>query len=369
MIRVFEPDITFRDKFSILKTLNKKQISGSGDSVYVFENLIKEKIGRKYAVAVSNGSVALELSLLNIELEPGDEVILPSFTIISCLSAVVRSGAKPVFCDVDKKSWNMRLEDVQPLITNKTKAIIIVHTYGLTAEIDTILAYCEEKNIIVIEDAAESHGQVFNKKFCGSFGKISTFSFYANKHLTTGEGGMLLTDDEKIYKNLLQMRNLDFLKDRRFYHNNFYWNYRLSSIQAALGISQLENLNKTISNKIKQGEYYLELLSEHKNLFHLPLREDKEVKNHFWVFGVLLKQEGLREKLMNKMSSNKIETRPFFFPLHLQPALKKSIVQTLPVTENLGLNGLYIPLGSHLSRKKQRYIVDKLVSSTIELLN
>jgi len=369
MIRVFEPDIGLRDKFSVLKALNSNQISGTSDYIKDFENLVKEKFNREYAVAVSNGSVALDLALLNIEISNGDEVILPSFTIISCLSAVIRSGAKPVFCDVDKLSWNMTLEDIKPLVSKKTKAIIMVHTYGLTAEIAPIMEYCSKKNIVIIEDAAESHGQMYDKKYCGSFGKISTFSFYANKHITTGEGGMVLTDDKKVYKNLLQMRNLDFTSEKRYYHNNLFWNYRLGSLQAALGISQLNKLEKTIQNKIIQGGYYIKLLSQYQDKFTLPLVKHKNVINNFWVFGLVLNNGDIRDKLIKKLYNKDIETRPFFFPLHLQPVLNQNNRKVLKVTENIARNGLYIPIGKHIDRKKQRHIVDNLVSSTQELLN
>ncbi len=227
MLRVFEPSLTWNDKFTVLKTLYKNNISGQSPSVYKFEEACANKFDRKYGISVSNGSVALDIALQSLDLKEDDEVILPSFTIISCLAAIVRTGAKPIFCDVDSKTWNMRLEDIEKVYTSKTRAVLIVHTYGLTAEATKISNYCKENDLILIEDAAEAHGQVENDKKCGSFGLISSLSFYANKHVTTGEGGMVMTNSDKYASTLRQMRNLDFTPENRFQHDNFYWNYRL----------------------------------------------------------------------------------------------------------------------------------------------
>lgn len=264
MINVFSPDITEDDIDSVLKTLIKKDISGTSGIVNQFENKFKNLIGRHYCTSVSNGSVALDLALQSLNLKKGDEVILPSFTIISCLSSILRTAATPVFCDVDIDSWNMTLEDVKKRITKKTKVVIMVHTYGLTAEADEIEKYCKKNGIFLIEDASEAHGQKYRDKYCGNFGIISTFSFYANKHITTGEGGALLTNSIKYDKILKRMRNLDFNNDKRFVHNEAYWNQRLGGLQAALGLSQINNLKNTIKLKILQGKVYSELLNDYK---------------------------------------------------------------------------------------------------------
>jgi len=210
LIRVFEPQVTLKDKFSVIKTLFKNNISGTSPVVSEFEELASKKFNRRYAVAVSNGSVALDVAFQSLKLNKEDEVILPSHTIISCLSAVIRANAKPVFCDVDINTWNMTLEDVNKSVTPKTKVILMVHTFGLPSEATAIEKYCIANGIILIEDAAEAHGQVEGSKVCGSFGDISTFSFYANKHITTGEGGLVVTDSEEIYNSIKQMSNLDF---------------------------------------------------------------------------------------------------------------------------------------------------------------
>jgi perosamine synthetase len=364
MINVFQPSITFSDKLSVWKTLSKNNISGTSPVIKEFEEKVAERFDRKYGIAVSNGSNALDVSFSLLHLKKGDEVIIPSFTIISCLSAVIRSGAVPVFCDVDASTWNISLSDLKNKITNKTKAILMVHTYGLAAPAQQIYKLCKENNIFLIEDSAEAHGQMIDNKKCGSFGEISTFSFYANKHVTTGEGGMLLTDSEELYKEALNMRNLDF-GESRFIHENLFWNYRMSSLQAALGISQLKKLDKVINNKINQGRYYLELLKDNEEYFQLPLNKYGAVENHFWVFGIVLKYKNIREIVMKDLRQQGVETRPFFWPLHLQPSLPKEFttMEIFTVSENLGKNGFYLPIGSHVKKSDQRFIVNCLINS------
>jgi len=359
-IPVFEPKITLKDKLTILKYLNKNFISGTSPVIKEFEELLAVKFNVRKALTVSNGSVALDLAFQLLNLKDKDEVVMPSFTIISCLSAVIRSGAKPVFCDVDKDSWNMTLKNVQKVVTDKTKAILMVHTYGLTAEALEIEKFCKDQNILLIEDTAEAHGQIYKGKPCGSFGEIATLSFYANKHLTTGEGGALLFKDDNYYEKALSMRNLDFDSERRFKHDFLYWNYRLSGIQASLGVSQIKTIEKTVSNKIKQGKYYNELLKNNKFL-QLPLENNLGCENNYWVYGLICKEKS-RDDLYNHLLKFGIETRRFFWPLHLQNALPK-IYRTdtpLPISEELGRSGLYIPLGNHINKNTQEFISEKI---------
>ncbi len=366
MINVFKPSVSLADIFSVIRSLFSNNISGTSPVVNEFEKELSKKFNRNYVTAVSNGSVALDLALQLLDLDEEDEVILPSFAIISCLSAILRSGAKPIFCDVNKDSWNMTLDEVEKSFTKRTKAVLMVHLYGLTAEAEKIAEFCNSKNITLIEDAAEAHGQNVNGKLCGSFGDVSTFSFYANKHITTGEGGAVLTDNQLYDEKLKRMRNLDFTKEQRFNHNNFFWNYRISGLQAALGLSQIKKLEKTVKNKIKQGAYYDDLLSKFENYVQIPLKELNGSQNHYWVYGIVIKKNNIRDNLMNDLIDHGIETRPFFWPLHLQNALSakhKADQRSLSVSEDIGMNGLYIPLGQHVTKKKQEYIVEKLIES------
>ncbi len=362
MIRVFEPRISIKNLIAIILNLKKNEISGTSKTVNKFEEDLAKYFDRKYAVAVSNGTVALELAIKLLDLKKGDEVIIPSFTIISCLSAVVRSEATPVFCDVDPESWNMTLENIKKVKTKKTKAVLMVHTYGLPSPAVKIEEYCKENEIILIEDAAEAHGQTESEKKCGSFGELSTLSFYANKHITTGEGGAILTDSELHHTKLKKMINLDFDTPNRFNHDNFYWNYRLSGLQASLGISNLKEIEKTIQLKKLQGDYYSAQFSSLQEHIQLPKKEYNLSENHYWVYGIVLKNQNLRNQLSEYLLDSGIQTRDFFWPLHLQNALLKNNNSkiTLKNSEYLGSGGLYIPIGKHLKRKEQDYIILKI---------
>ena len=372
MIRVFEPYIFLKDKISVFLAVNSKNISGTSSEVLKFENNLKEYFNREYATTVSNGSNALDVALNLANIKEGDKVIVPSFTIISCLSAILRCGAKPVFCDVDHLSWNMTLENVLKVYSDDVKAILMVHTYGLTAQANEIEEFCVNKNIFLIEDAAEAHGQTYMGRKCGSFGDVSTLSFYANKHITTGEGGAVLTNSEEFYLKTLKMRNLDFDNNKRFKHNNLYWNYRLGGLQAALGSSQIEKIDKVITYKTKQGLMYNKLFDEYKDLVQTPLIENFGSLNHYWVYGIVLKPKKIRDKVMTTLKNNGIETRPFFWPLHLQDIDHPNYEvrdNNLEISEDIGKNGFYIPMGLHINKSKQKYIVEKVIEAIKSNLN
>ena len=363
MIKVFEPTITLKDKFSILKNLYSTSISGNSPVINSFEQKLADNFDRKFSVATSNGSTALEVAIASLNLKKNSEVVVPSFTIISCLSAIIRNNLKPVFCDIDPDSWNMRLEDLTKVITKNTKAVLMVHTYGLTSEAVKIQNFCSENEIILIEDAAEAHGQEVDNKKCGSFGKVSTLSFYANKHITTGEGGAVLTDSEEIYLKIKKMVNLDFGQENRFNHEHLYWNFRMSGLQASLGLSQINNLRKTIDSKINQAKIYDEYLSKIDEYVQIPLTKNNFSENHYWVYGIVIKKEGLRDKLMQYLLENNIQTRQFFWPLHLQKSLPENLKNkdlNLKNSEYIGRNGLYLPVGRHVKKKHQKFIYEKI---------
>ena len=370
MIRVFEPWISFSNIVEVNKALFKNQISGSSIYVKKFEDEFKKFIGMEHSVAVSNGSDALDLSFQALNLTKDDEVILPSFSIISCLSSIIRSGAKPVFADVSIETSNITLDEIKRVRTKNTKAVLVVHTYGLPADIDQIKDYCTQNSLTLIEDTAEAHGMMFEGKYCGSFGDISTFSFYANKHITSGEGGMIMTNSKKIFQTLQQMRNLDFNNERRFVHNKFYWNSRLSGLQAALAYSQIKNISKVIYKKQQQAAIYDSLLSQIKEI-SIPIKSYKGTENNYWVYGIVLKTPNLRDKLIEHLYNNGVESRPFFWPLHLQPAyLNSNNAENIELinSEYLGKNGLYLPMGAHINKKIQKKIVNILEKNIEELI-
>ncbi len=243
MIPVSQPLLNGKEKEFLIKAIDDGWISSEGPAVKSFEQKFSEKVNRTYGIAVCNGSVALDLAIKAIGIKEGDEVIMPSFTIISPAASVVRSGALPVLVDSDFDTWNMNVSQIEKKITSKTKAILVVHIYGLPADMDPVLELAQRYNLKIIEDAAEMHGQNYKGKPCGSFGDISIFSFYANKGITTGEGGMVVCNDKALADKCASLRNLAFIPGKRFVHYELGWNFRFTHLQAVLGLSQLERLD------------------------------------------------------------------------------------------------------------------------------
>jgi perosamine synthetase len=304
-------------------------------------------MNRKYGIAVSNGTIALEIALNLLELKTGDEVIVPSFTIVSCLLAILKTGATPVFIDSYPDTWNINVDEIENNITKKTKAILIVHIYGLPTEINKVNDLAKKYNLKIIEDAAEAHGQNYFGAPCGSFGDISTFSFYANKHVTMGEGGIILTDNSEIAEKSKLIRNLYFKTERRFIHDEIGGNYRITNLQAALGLAQLEKLDETIKRKKYLGNLYSSILADIDDI-QLPISKKYGYENHYWVFGVVLKNGRPANEIIEQLTRKGVGTRPFFWPLHKQPLLRKfalNLNQSLPVSEDLAKFGLYLPSG------------------------
>jgi perosamine synthetase len=260
-IPVNEPLLNGNEKKYLNQCIDTGWISSEGPFVEQLEQKFAARVGRKYGIAVSNGSVALDAAVAALEIGKGDEVILPTFTIISCAAAIVRAGAIPVVVDCDRNTWNMDVSQIEAKITSRTKAIMVVHIYGLPVDMEPVLALADKYGLYVIEDAAEVHGQTYKGIPCGSFGNISTFSFYPNKHITTGEGGMLLTDDEQLAQRCRSLRNLCFQPQKRFVHEELGWNMRMSNLQAAIGVAQLERLDEFIARKRRMGQVYTELLA------------------------------------------------------------------------------------------------------------
>ena len=260
MIPVNEPLLGGRENELLSECIDTGWISSEGPFVQQFEDEFAEKVGRNFGVAVSSGSAALDVALASLGLNEGDQVIMPTFTIISPAAAVIRAGATPVLVDSDPVTWNMDVSQVESKITPHTKAIIIVHIYGLPVDTQPLLDIAKRYDLKIIEDAAEMHGQTYNGKPCGSFGDISTFSFYCNKLITTGEGGMILTDDEGLAEKCRSYRNLCFQSEKRFVHKELGWNYRMTNMQAALGLAQLEKMDEFIKIKRRMGERYTSLL-------------------------------------------------------------------------------------------------------------
>jgi perosamine synthetase len=364
-IPVNEPDLSGNEKKYVDECIDTGWISSEGPFVERFESGMAELTRRKHAFAVCNGTAALELAVKAIGIQPGDEVIIPSFTIISCALAVIRAGATPVYVDADSRTWNMQVDLIKPLITEKTKAIMAVHIYGLTADMDPLLEIARKHDLLVIEDAAEAIGQSHKGKPCGSFGDISTFSFYPNKHVTTGEGGMVLVNCDQLADRCKSLRNLCFGKIDRFVHKDLGWNFRMSNLQAAVGFAQLERLKATVDKKRKIGKYYLEAFKGNE-FFQLPLLKTEYCENIFWVFGIISKVKNRSAKYYMSKLGKICGTRPFFYPLHLQPALSVNGRETpvLPVSEYLAEHGFYLPSSTNLSIQTIQYLFDSILKAS-----
>jgi perosamine synthetase len=352
------------EKAYLNQCIDSGWISSEGPFVRQFEEQFAARVGRRYGVAVCNGSAALETVVTALGLHAGDEVILPSSTIISCAAAIIRAGATPVLIDSDRQTWNMDIGMVERRITHKTKAIMVVHTYGLPVDMDPVLAFADRRGLRIIEDAAEMHGQEYRGRPCGSFGDLSIFSFYPNKHVTTGEGGMVVTDDPLLAERSRSLRNLCFEVKKRFVHNELGWNFRMTNLQAALGVAQLERLDEFVARKRHMGRRYTKRLAHIADL-QLPICRTDYAENIYWVYGVVLGDSIPfdAEEAMRRLAKKGIGTRPFFWPMHEQPVFQKMGLftgESYPVAERLARRGFYIPSGVGLTDEQMDRVVDAM---------
>lgn len=352
MIPVCEPLITAQDIELVNDALASGWISSAGKYLDLFEEKWAAYCGMPYGIAVSNGTVALDIAVALLNLQPDDEVIMPSFTIISPAQAVVRAGGKPVLVDSDPRNWQMDVTQIEARITPRTRAILVVHIFGHPADMDPVLELARRHDLTVIEDAAEVHGALYKGRPCGGLADISTFSFYANKLVTTGEGGMVLVRTQEMAERAQSLRNLCFQRKQRFLHEELGYNYRLTNLQAALGVKQVERIEEIVARKRAIAASYTRLLSGTKGI-QLPV-EETWARNVYWVYGLLLdKATGMTAaQFAGLLKERGIETRPFFLGMHLQPVFKKMGLftgESYPVTELLAEQGLYIPSGLTLT--------------------
>ena len=367
MIPVNKPLFSGNESKYLLNCIKSGWISSNGKYVKKFEKKFANYIGRKFSTSVSNGSVALEIALKALNLKSGSEVILPTFTIISCCNAIIKAGLKPVLVDCDKDTFNMNIDHVKNKINKNTSAILMVHIYGITVDVDKILKLAKKYQLKVIEDAAEVHGQKYKKKLCGSFGDISTFSFYANKHITTGEGGMILTNKKKIFENILNLKNLYFGKGiNRFKHYGIGSNQRFTNLQASIGLAQLENIDKVVKKKYFIGNYYSKKLSLLNRKIILPLKKVSYCENIYWVYPILIKDTCKYNagKVIKLLKNEGVECRPFFYPMHLQPIYKRMKIfdnKKYPISVKISKKGFYIPSGIGITKKELDIVINKII--------
>ena len=377
MIFVNEPLLGNRELEYVSECLRSGWISSAGRFIEEFEKKWATYCGRRYGIAVSNGTAALQVAAACLGLKPGDEVIMPTFTIISCALAAVYNGGVPVLVDCDPRTWCMDVDQVKSKITERTRAIMPVHIYGHPVDMDPILDLAERHGLAVIEDAAEVHGAEYLSgrgtthpawRRCGSFGTLSCFSFYANKLITTGEGGMVLTDDPILAEKTRSLRNLCFQANRRFHHEELGFNFRLTNLQAALGLAQVERIEEIIARKRWMGQEYNRRLAGLRGL-QLPV-EEPWARNVYWMYGVVLSEEtGMDATIFaQRLKQHGIETRPFFLGLHEQPVFHQRglfVQERFPVTERIARQGLYFPSGLALTAEQ----LDEVCAAVHEVLS
>ena len=362
MIPIAEPCLDEEELSNVIEAVKSGWISSKGKFIEEFEQRFANYCGRKYGVATSNGTVALHLALKALGIGKGDEVIVPDLTFVAVANTVTYCNAKPVFVDVHPDYWCIDPERIEEKITPRTKGIIPVHLYGHPCDMDAILAIAKEHNLYVIEDAAEAHGAEYKGKKVGSFGDISCFSFYGNKIITTGEGGICLTNSEELAEKMKILRDHGMNHSKRYWYDVIGFNYRMTNLQAAVGVAQLEKLDKLIERKREIAGRYAEGLNDlaEKGLIKLH-PEMPWAKCVYWMYCILVEDFGIsRDELMSKLEEKGIETRPFFVPMHVLPIYKSD--EKFPVAEEISRKGINLPSGINLTKEEVKRIVTEIKS-------
>lgn len=362
MIPVCEPDISDGEIANVLECVKSGWISSQGPFIGKLEATFASFHGVKHAVALANGTAAVEVALHAAGVGRGDEVILPSFTIISVALAVVRLGAIPRFVDVDAVTWNLDPDQVEAAITPKTRAVVVVHTYGHPAEMDRLMEIARRHGLKVVEDTAEGIASRWKGKLCGTFGDVAAFSLYANKLVTTGEGGIIITDDDEAAARARKYINLYFGQEERFAHTDLGYNFRMTNLQAAVGVAQMERIEEFIQKKARVGAWYAERLRNSRLVEFQKSVGDVDVV--YWMYCVTLKDEVnmTAATVMEKLKEKGIGTRPFFKGLHLQEPLRQYVEAdaAYPVTERIYERGFYLPSSVTLSEAEVARVCEAL---------
>jgi len=361
-IPVCTPNLDGNERKYVLDCIETNWVSSLGSYLPRFETTFSGLCGAEHGVACSSGTASIHLALEALNIGPGDEVIIPSFTLIVSANMVCLTGATPVLADVRLDTWCIDPAKIEEKITPRTKAIMVVHMYGQPCDMDAILAIANRHNLSVIEDAAQAHGATYKGQVVGGIGDVGVFSFYGNKILTTGEGGMLVTNNERIAERARLLCNQAFEKER-FVHNHVGFNYRMTNVQAAIGLAQCEKLAEKLARKREIASNYFALLGDHPDI-QLPVAGN-DCEPVFWMFGVLLKESFGQSmpEVREKLAAKGIETRAFFVPMHRQPVYQDSngrwpnLCGEYPVSDVLGERGFYLPSGLDVTRDDQEWIV------------
>ncbi|OCB70560.1 perosamine synthetase [Flavobacterium piscis] len=356
-IPVYQPVLNGNEKKYVNECLDSTWISSKGKFVSEFENSFADYVGVKHATTVSNGTVAIHLALLALGIGEGDEVIVPTLTYIASVNAIAYTGATPVFVDSIQESWQIDPKDVIKKITPKTKAIMAVHLYGYPCDMDALVEICKKNDLFLIEDCAEAIGTMYKGKHVGTYGDISTFSFFGNKTITTGEGGMVVTNDETLHERSVHFKGQGLAKHRQYWHDVIGYNYRMTNICAAIGLAQLENIEQVLIEKKRVADTYRKCLENTSVIFHDPNGED--VYHSYWMCSILTNDAKQRDLLRTHLENEGIETRPLFYPVHTMP-MYSSQYQRHPVAENLGWRGMNLPSYPTLKTEEIEFICEKI---------
>lgn len=366
-IPVCAPTLAGNEFEYVKECLDSNWISSRGKFVDEFEDGFARFIGAKHAVTTTSGTTAIHLAMAALGMTRGDEIIVPSFTMIASVLPIIWQGAVPVLVDAEPDTWTMDTSQIEERVTEKTKAIMAVHIYGHPCDMEPIVEVAHKHGLHLIEDAAEAHGAEYKGKKAGTFGTVSCFSFYANKIITTGEGGMLLTDSEAISEKARLLKDLAFTKERRFLHEEVGYNYRMTNVQAAIGLAQLERIGDYVERRRSNARVYNSLLEDVEGMALPP--EKSWAKNVYWMYTVLIDEVKFgrsRDEVARHLSEAGIETRPAFVPMHQQPVFRGMGLfagERFPVSEELGETGLNLPSGSSLTEKDIHRVCARLLAS------
>lgn len=362
-IPVYQPSLAGNEKKYVNECLDSTWISSKGKFVNLFETAVAEYVGTRYAAAVCNGTVAIHLALSALGVGPGDEVIVPTLTYIASVNPIVMVGATPVFVDSQRDSWQIDPADIKRKITAKTRAIIVVHLYGHPAPMHEIMEIARQYDLFVIEDCAEAFGSLIGDQHVGTFGDMATFSFYGNKTITTGEGGMVLTNDGTLYDRSVRMKGQGLAKYRTYWHDILGYNYRMTNICAAIGLAQMEQVEQLITKKLALAASYEELLRPLPIETHSQTNAD--IRHTFWMYSILV-ADGERDTIMQKLAQVGIETRPVFYPVHTMPMYATRYARH-KVAEEISRRGINLPSWPDLTIEQIEYTVNALATIIHEL--
>lgn len=356
-IPIYEPFLEGNEKKYVLDCLESGWISSKGSYIEKFEKAFMHYTGAKHATTVSNGTVALHLALETLGIREGDEVIVPTFTYVASVNTIMHAGATPLFVDSEETTLQINLEAVIKKITPKTKAILAVHLYGIACDIVALAKICQQHNLFLIEDCAEALGTFIHQKHVGTFGHVSTFSFFGNKTITTGEGGMLITNDPLLIAKACHLKSQGVSKDREYWHDVLAYNYRMTNICAAIGLAQLEQIEDILHHKTRIAAGYKQVLHG------CPLRvlepSDSSMQSSYWLCTIILDDHQHVKNLREFLKINHIETRPTFPPVHLMPHSRS--FESFPVAENISQRGINLPSFPALTDDEIAFIGEKIV--------